>query len=180
MRTRGFVVKKSDYGEYDQLITFYTENFGKITGIAKSVTKPDSKQASHLDVLNLVDFSLISGNGYPIITSAVSISTNFLIKKSLPALAVSSFLLEIIDKAMYSHDPDSNLWDFFVKSFDYLNDISPHLKPVQYEPIFLNFKNQALYLLGYSDFKKTDTSLVLEEIFQRQFGSLQFLKNVIK
>ena len=50
------MVKKINVGEYDQLVILYTKEFGKITAIAKSVVKPESKQTSHLDILNLIDF----------------------------------------------------------------------------------------------------------------------------
>ena len=61
MKTRAIVLKKQNTNEYDQLVTCYTEEFGKLTAIAKSVLKPSSIQAMHLDLFNLVDFELVSG-----------------------------------------------------------------------------------------------------------------------
>ncbi len=170
------MVKKSDIGEHDQLAVLYTQDFGKISAIAKSVAKAGSKQASHLDVLNLIDFSLVEGNGHPIITSALSVNSHRFIKGSLLSLALSSFLLEVIDKAIYNNDPDNNLWNFFVKSFDYLNSVSESLGRPQCYPIFLAFQNELLKLFGYADFKGSPSVNVFEEIAQKQFGSLYFFQ----
>ena len=59
MLTLAIIIKKQNTNEYDQLISCYTKELGKITAIAKSILKHSSVQAMHLDVLNLVEFDLV-------------------------------------------------------------------------------------------------------------------------
>lgn len=176
MRHVGFVVKKSDTGEYDQLIVLYTKEFGKIKAVAKSIAKPESKQAAHLDVLNLVDFELVQGNGHPIITSSISIKTYSNIKENLQALALSSFLMEVIDKSIYDHDPDINLWNFFTRFFDHLDSKISKGERIFYEQLLGKTQEELLGLLGYYG----DSFYKLEDISQGPLSALQFFKSVVK
>jgi len=183
MRTRGIIIKRKEIGEYDELITFFTYDFGKITAVAKSIAKPESKQAPHLDVLNLVDFSLVYGNGHPIVASALSRNTFMEIKKSLTALYISSFLLDVIDKAIYENDPDRLLWSFLVDSLGQLNKISVTGNKGEYFSVFSGLQEKLLEILGYYDARSVSLGAnlnVFEEISQKNYASLQLLKTVLK
>ncbi len=47
--TEGIVLEKEPAGDYDGFYTFYTHDLGRITAKAKSVRKPTSKLAAHLE-----------------------------------------------------------------------------------------------------------------------------------
>ena len=98
MRNKAIIIKKQNTNEYDQFVTCYTQEFGKLTAIAKSVLKPSSIQAMHLDTLNLVEFELINGKAMPIIAGAQSENSYRDMKNSIPSLAVAHFFSEIIYK----------------------------------------------------------------------------------
>src|SRR3989339_615273 len=98
MRTRAIVIKKQNTNEYDQLVTCYTEELGKVMAIAKSILKKTSLQSMHLDVLNLVEFDLIEGRAWPTIASAQSEDAYLPIKDSIRKFSVASFFLDVIDK----------------------------------------------------------------------------------
>lgn len=183
MRTQGIVIKKREIGEYDELVTLYTHDFGKITAIVKSIAKPESKQASHLDIFNLVDFSLVYGNGHPIIASALSQNTFTEIKKSLPAVCISSFLIEVVDKAVYENDPDAFLWSFLINSLRYLNDSKISGERDKYFLVFSGLQKKLLEILGYHDIQSVFSELdfnIFEKISQKNYASLQLIKTVLK
>jgi len=183
MRYEGIVIKKIDRAEYDQLAFMYTSDFGKMRGIVKSIAKPTSKQAPHVDILNQIGFSLVSGNGYPIVTSAISINNFSNLKKSLPALSISMFLTEVIDKLVYDNDPDPRLWDFFVKTLEYLNNVAVK-KSTNFENTFSLIQKRVLMLLGYIQSDKEISNKSLDYLFQEhsqnEFNSLQLVRSVLK
>lgn len=123
MRTRAIIIKKQHTNEHDQLVTCYTEAFGKMTAVAKSVLKPSSTQAMQLDVGNLVEFELITGKGTPIIAAAHTENAYRGIKSSLALTAVASFFLEVIDVMAYENQEDHELWEFLVVTYGALNGI---------------------------------------------------------
>ncbi len=144
MRMRAIIIKKQNTNEYDQFVTCYTQELGKLTAIAKSILKPSSVQAMHLDVLNLVEFELINGKAMPIIAGAQSENSYRDLKDSVPSLAVAYFFSEVIDKMVPELEKDEQLWKFMADLFDKLNRFEPSLT-------FLRQKQFALLgLLGYS------------------------------
>lgn len=144
MQTKAIVIKKQNTGEYDQWVTCYTEDFGKLKTVAKSILKPNSIQALHLDIFNLVEFDLINGRGMPIVTGAQVIDSFAGIKSSLPKTAVAYFFAEAVDKMVFENDKDEELWSFLVSFFGNLSqpDIS-HIK------LFREGQVRLLSILGY-------------------------------
>ena len=124
MLTRAIIIKKQNTNEYDQWITCYTEEFGKLRTIAKSILKPSSIQAMHLDVFNLVDFELINGRGMSIITGAQAISSFPGVKNSLAKTAMAYFFAEAIDKLTPEYQKDGALWKFLSSLYCELNELT--------------------------------------------------------
>jgi len=142
MRTKAIVIKKQPTNENDELITCYTQEFGKITAIAKSVLKGSSVQRMHLDNLNLVDFELINGRAIPIIAAAQSENSFRNIKSSLPTLAVAQFFADVVDKMIFDLQKDETLWEFLVNVLEKLNS------KVRPESALTFFRQQQFYMLG--------------------------------
>jgi len=124
MQTKAIIIKKQNTNEYDQWVTCYTEEFGKLKTVAKSILKPSSIQALHLDVFNLVEFDLINGRGLPIITGAQVIDPFRGVKNSFAKTAVAYFFAEAIDKMVFENDKDEELWSFLVSFLGELNSMN--------------------------------------------------------
>jgi DNA repair protein RecO len=62
-QTKGVVLKRVNYGEADRIVTFITNDHGKVTAIAKGVRKPKSKLAGGLELFSICNLSLIKGKG---------------------------------------------------------------------------------------------------------------------
>lgn len=171
MLFRGIVIKKTDVGEYNQMVTLYTREFGKIAGLAKSVKKPSSKQAGHLDIFNLVDFLTVPGKSQPIIRSAQSVETFGRLKSSLTATSAGFFLLEAFDRLVYEEEKDAALWQFLASSFYKLN--GSHYE-TDAKNLLPELKSEFLSVLGYSrNMGKRDADQFLESLGRRKFLSLQ-------
>src|SRR3989344_405200 len=112
MRIRAIILKKQNTNEYDQLLTCYSEEFGKFVAIAKSILKSGSIQAMHLDSFNLVDFELINGKAMPIIAGAQAENCYSWLKESVPSMAIAGFFGEVFDKMVPEMEKDERLWNF--------------------------------------------------------------------
>jgi DNA repair protein RecO (recombination protein O) len=70
-RTEAIILRRTNYGEVDRVVSLITPDRGKISGIAKGVRKPKSKLAGGLELLAVCDLTLIEGRGnMALITSA--------------------------------------------------------------------------------------------------------------
>ncbi|MDP3953819.1 MAG: DNA repair protein RecO [bacterium] len=167
---RAVIIKKIPIREYDELIVCYTKEEGKQAYQAKSVLLPTSKQAGHLDILNLVDFNLALGNGYPIITSAYCLNSFRLMKASLRAMMPAFFLVELFDKAVMEGERDDKLWDFLVSKLEYLNS---EANTINVKECLAGIHGEALEVLGYGN--KND----IEFETGRRFNSLQFGQDML-
>src|SRR3989344_2537038 len=141
---KALILKKQSSNEYDQLVTCYTQELGKITAIAKSIFKPTSIQAMHLDILNLVDFELVGNNHVPIITGAQAQNTYSGIKSSVKALSVAFILAEYIEKITFDHFKDDALWNFLIGAFNRLN--SNPSDPIH---VLRNSQSMLIDVMGY-------------------------------
>jgi len=178
IKTQAIILKKVPTNEYDQLITCYTQELGKITAIAKSILKKSSIQAMHLDLFNLVNFELVNGNGFPIITGAEAIDAHSKMRSSIKYLSAAFVLGEYIDKLTFEYLRDDDLWNFGVDALSQLNsgveDIPGFLKASQ---------KKLLEVSGYnSDFDSLSTDhnlhLALENIAGQRLKAITFFHRV--
>jgi DNA repair protein RecO len=182
VRTEAIILKKIPIREFDLLVICYTKHAGKQTYVAKYARRATSKQVSHLDLLNYVDFTsvlpknsskdLIS-NGHPIITQATSLRTYHNLKSSLPVMAVAFFVLEVFNKLIYDGQDDHELWNFLIENLENLDKLSRQ-KNIFWPKEVETIRKKLLKIMGYH----ADTSI--EELANTKFHSLQFLENVIE
>ncbi|OGN10237.1 MAG: DNA repair protein RecO [Candidatus Yanofskybacteria bacterium RIFCSPHIGHO2_02_FULL_41_11] len=172
MKTRAIILKKQNTGEYDQLVTCYTQELGKAMTIAKSILKKNSIQAMHLDLFNLVEFELINGNHLPIVTGAQAEKTYPNLKKSLGSLGVAYAIADYIDKIVFEYSKDDEMWNLLVKM---LNDLDLGKQPL---PVLKETQAKLLSVMGYQPDASVDR--FFEHIAGRRFNSLSFAYSVLK
>lgn len=107
--TLGVVLKRTNLGEADRLLTIYTEKFGKISAIAKSARKPKSSFVSHLEPGTIIQFELAHGKTFYIITGAKTIKHYDF--SELPKMRALFHWLELTDKITALHAPQTQLFD---------------------------------------------------------------------
>ena len=149
MRTLAIILKKQNNGECDQLVTCYTEEFGKVTAVDKSILKPNSIQAMHLDIFNLVDFELLNGRATPIITGAQVEKTYPNLKSNLALLAIGYFFAETADKLFFEYQKDEEVWNFLTSLVEEL-DHKGHLCKDALCGLLKDKQVELFNLLGYA------------------------------
>jgi DNA repair protein RecO (recombination protein O) len=178
MRTQAIIVRKINTNEYDQVVVCYTKEFGKMAAVAKSIMKPKSIQAMHLDLFNLVNFDLVDGRAFPIITGAQLETSHMNIKSSLPHLAVAYFFAEVMNKIVYDNDKDDELWEFSNHFLSELNSIAKQ----DNDPsnFFRHSQARLLEILGYSADLSRGHILgnIFESVANTRLHSLRFINTI--
>jgi DNA repair protein RecO len=165
------ILKKTDIDEHDQLVSCYSSELGKYVFVAKSALRSSSKQALHLDLLNLVEFSPIEGKSKMIITGADSVETFRGIKGSIRKLANAFLVLEVFDKLVPYAQVDEGLWDFLMKFLYGLEridekDVIDYMKET---------KSAVSNILGYGE---EDLDILFADIWGGKMNSLKFIKQL--
>lgn len=70
-RSKGFILEKKDLRETDQLFTVFTEEFGKINVLGRSIRKINSKLRAGIDLCYLSEIEFIQGKNYKTLTDAI-------------------------------------------------------------------------------------------------------------
>lgn len=72
-RDEGIVLRTSDLGEADRIITLFTRQHGIVRAVAKGVRKTTSKFGARLEPFMVADMQLYQGRSLDIITQAVTL-----------------------------------------------------------------------------------------------------------
>ena len=104
IRTLGYVLKRTNYGEADRILNIITP-LGKISAIAKGVRKEKSRLAGGVELFSLIDFNIYRGRGeLVIVTSAKMLRYYGEILKDYAKMELASEILREVSKASNSSD----------------------------------------------------------------------------
>jgi len=102
-QTEAIIIKKTKLGEADSILTLYTPHMGKIQGFAKSVRRPRSKLAGHLELLTYSLVSLARGRNLDTITGSQTINSFLPLKSELWLTSCALYTTELINQFTADH-----------------------------------------------------------------------------
>jgi recombinational DNA repair protein (RecF pathway) len=112
--TEGIVVRRSNFGEADRILTVITPYKGKIRVIAKGVRKITSRRAGNIEMLNKVRLQLYMGKGISILTEAQSLETFPKIKSDLVLSGFGSHIAELIERLLAEEQTNPEAYKLLV------------------------------------------------------------------
>ncbi len=143
-RTQGFVLKKTDLREADQVFDIYTKDFGKLEILGKAIRKIKSKLRSGTNLFYLSEVEFIQGKTYKTLTDAITIEKFKNIRNDLEKLKVTYQIAEVADNLIKGQEQDQEIWDLLNETLDKLNNLSFAINLIYYY-FFWNL----LSILGY-------------------------------
>lgn len=120
-KTRGIIIKRSNFGEADRLLTIFTERFGKVKAIAKGARKQQSKLAGNLEPFCLTNFVFAEGRNLDIVTEAEIINCFFKIRNNLKSINSSFYLAEVIDKLSEERETHLDVFNLLLRTLEKIN-----------------------------------------------------------
>jgi DNA repair protein RecO (recombination protein O) len=97
-QTEAIIIRKTKLGEADSILTLYTPRMGKIQGFAKSLRKPKSRMAGHLELLTHSNVSLARGRNLDTIIGAQTITSFLDLKTDLDRGSRALYVIELINQ----------------------------------------------------------------------------------
>lgn len=189
-RTQGFILKKEDRGEADELFTVYTKDFGKLEILSKAIRKISSKLRSGAEIFYISEIEFIQGKGYKTLTDAIVIEKFKNIRRNLTRLGIAYQVADVLDNSVSGEQKDEHIWELTKEVFNKLNNwrvenslkIGNHKLGILYYYFFWNL----ISFLGYQPElrldsicgKKIDTDLakILKIIIKKDWRVLSKLK----
>lgn len=138
------VIKRSNFSEKDRLFTLLSPNHGKIRAIGKSVRRPGSKMAGHLELLSHAKVYLAKGRNLDIITQVESLSRAPVFGADLSRLSLAFYVSEVVSQL--THEGEEN-YSLFRLVQDTLRELPSIAKPAM---LIARFEYQLIALMGYA------------------------------
>ncbi len=121
-RTQGFVLKKTDLREADQIFVVYAEDFGRVEVLGKGMRKIKSKIRSGIDVFYLSEIDFVQGKKQKTLIGATIIDKFINIRSSPEKLDIAHKIAVAIDSLIVEQEKDKQIWDLLKEVFEKLNN----------------------------------------------------------
>jgi len=119
-QTEAIVIKKTKLGEADSILTLYTPHLGKIQGFAKSLRKPKSKLAGHLELITYSQVSLARGRNLDTITGSQTINSFLPLKSDLELSSYALYVTELVNQFTADHLANYPLFQLLLATMERL------------------------------------------------------------
>jgi DNA repair protein RecO (recombination protein O) len=103
-RAEAVVLRHSNWGEADRIVTLYTREQGKLRAIAKGARKIRSRKAGHLEPFTHITLQLAKSRDLPIVTQVETIDPYLPLRETLVLTGYASYVLELLDRFTYEED----------------------------------------------------------------------------
>lgn len=106
-RVDAVVLRHSDYGEADRLLTLFTRQLGKTRAIAKGARKIASRKAGHIEPFTHVKLQLAQGRDLFIVTQADTVDAYLPLRDDLLLTGHAAYVLELLDRFSYEDQTEA-------------------------------------------------------------------------
>lgn len=115
------VLSRRDFREYDQMVTLYTKEKGKVEVLAKGIKKINSKNSASLMPFSLLEAEIVPGREIDHLVRAQSVKFFKNIYSDLDKIALAGYLIEILDQALAGPEKDEKIFDLLVGFLEFIN-----------------------------------------------------------
>lgn len=126
-RADAVVLRHSDLGEADRLLTLYTRQLGKTRAVAKGARKIASRKAGHIEPFTHVRLQLAKGRDMFIVTQADTVDAYLSLRDDLVLTSQASYVMELLDRFTYEDETENS--SIFCLLTDTLSRLASRLDP---------------------------------------------------
>ena len=142
-RTEAVIIRRSDFGEADRLLTLYTPQ-GKRRVVAKGARKTTSRLAGHIELFTHTSLLLAIGRNLHIVTQSTILHSFEMLRGDLRRIGAAYYAAELIDRLTEEEDENHPAFELLVATLAAL-DASRNVD--------LALRFYELHLLGYLGYR---------------------------
>ncbi|MDI6765902.1 MAG: DNA repair protein RecO [Bacteroidota bacterium] len=123
VKTEAVVLKSIDFREMSKIVTFYTRQFGKVTGIVKGARQSKNRYGSSLEPMSYVSLVFYKKDGRDIqIVSHCDLMKQFRhLYEDVDKMAIGMSMIELVMIAVHGHERNIPFFTSLVNSLNALN-----------------------------------------------------------
>ena len=115
------VLARKNWREFDQMISLYTREQGKVEVLAKGIKKIISKNSANLEVLSLADIEIAQGKEIDYLTKVQSIKVFKNIYSDFDKIFLANYIVKLADENVLAQERDENIFNLLVSFLEFLN-----------------------------------------------------------
>lgn len=144
-RTEAIVIRRSDFGEADRLLTLFSAERGKVRAIGKGARKPQSRKTGHVELFMRSRFLVAEGRDLDIVTQAEMVEAYAALRGDLLRATYASYAVELLDRFTVDDDPHPDIYELLSAALGWLATLPADelLLPARY------FELRLLSLTGF-------------------------------
>jgi len=119
-RTEAIVLRRSDFGEADRLLTVFTPERGKLRLVAKGARKPSSRKSGHVELFTRGQFLVAVGRELDIVTQAETLEPFLALREDLLRATYAYYVADLADAFTADRDENRALYELFNDAFGWL------------------------------------------------------------
>jgi DNA repair protein RecO (recombination protein O) len=142
-QVNAIVLKRTDVGEADRLLTLLTAERGKLRAVAKGARKPSARKTGHVELFNSVALSIHVAREIDIITQAQTREPFLAMREDLDRLSYAYYFAELVDRFVQEESEQREVYDLMLNALHWLETTAHLSRTARY------FEMQLLDALGY-------------------------------
>lgn len=151
IETEAIVLNTLDYGDSDRIVTFYTDEFGKLSGIAKGAKRSRKRFVGNLDPLCNVKFMFFNNPKKDLLRldDAVLLEGFNNIRSDIDRLAVGSYFIELLNEMSAEGHSNSKVFGLILHYLSILNNADFIIEGFKKEILIRAFEVKLMAFLGF-------------------------------
>lgn len=146
VKTEAIVLKSFDYRETSKIVTFYTLDQGKMTGVMKGIRKDPRKFGSSVDkfTVNDIVYYRYSRSDLHLVSQCDLKQFFFPVRQEYKKSLAANYILELVDAIMAVEHPNQEVYQLMLQAFNSLETVQDISKLIH------TFQIKMLALSGFS------------------------------
>ena len=121
----GIVLKRTNLGETDRLVTIFTREYGKVTAVAKGARRITSTRAATLEPATQAQFFFVTGKSLDILTQSRLICSFTQAHANLTRVTQTYQILEVVDVLTAERQDHPEVYALLLSTLRSLNTDGP-------------------------------------------------------
>lgn len=151
-RTEAIVIRRTNIGEADKILTVYTPGKGKLKLVAKGVRRTTSRMGGHLELFMHCKLLVAKGRNLDLVTQSETINPFINLRNNLALFAYACYGLELLDRL--TEEEGSENYPVFSLLSEFLEALDGGHDPIT------TTRAYELHLLGYLGYRPQITRCV--------------------